>query len=94
MNDEIKEGQVLSWNYEQLGTNIPPIRYKIYTIKLLDSRIVNVKEEKILNLEVGNTVLVILPKGNITQAYLSEVRNTSSTSTIPYSEYLQIIKML
>lgn len=93
-NDEIREGQVLSWSYVDYGTEYQAIRYRTYIVKLLDGRTLHVKEEKILECEVGDTVLVILPRGNISQAYLSEKRS-GTTSTIPTSdEYLEIYKML
>ena len=92
-DDEIHEGVVLSWDYMDIGVRPPPIRYRIYTIKLSDSRIKRVKEEKLLELENDDNVLVIVPRGNWGQAYLSEKRS-QGTGTLPNDDYLEIIKML
>ena len=95
MNDEIKEGKVLNWSYVDYGTEYPAVRRRTYIIEFLDGRIIPVTEEKLLECAIGDSVLVILPHGNITQAYLSEKRTSGSTSTIPTSdEYLEIHKML
>lgn len=92
-SDETYEGTVMSWDYPYYGFDpIPAIRYKIYTIRLNDRRIFRVSETKLLDLSQGDKCLVVFPRGNASQAYVSEPR-TGSTSTTPNEDRLEIYKM-
>ena len=91
--DEIYEAVIMSWDYLDFATKPPAIRYRLYTVRLEDGRMFRIKEEKLLELEEDDTVLVIVPAGKWGQAYLSEKRGTGDI-TLPNEDYLQLHKMV
>ena len=91
-DDEIYEAEILNWDYINVGTIIPAIRYKTYTLKLPDGRIYRIKEKKRLNSDVGDVLLLIVPAGNWNQAYIS-TKIAYGTTTVPNTDHIEFYKM-